>query len=469
MALLGSVLVATPVQALSDTGTGGVFTPASGKVLDTRDGTGGYSTPMAAGSYRTVKVAGVGALPDDGSVGAVTVDVTSVSPSAQGQVFLRPNDATSTTLGVVYAATGSTTNTVTVAVDTDGTIQVAATTAAGLVIELQGYYSANTDGIAPGGFVSVPGKNLVDTRAGTGAPQAQIANGGSLTVQVAGQAGIPSNASGVVATFVAINGTATAGYLTPYAADEAKPARGLNYAASMSTAVSAQIGLSADGEITIANSKTATNLVIDIQGYFTATGKGGAVFTPAAGRLLDTRATGQSIVGQNETRVIRVAGQAGVPVHTAWYREGINPFSAPEVVRHATVRDAEERPRKSRRSAWTVTPTPKPESVRQAFPPRDGSARWGDDASLPDLDGVDHRPAHCGPGGLDRRGGSHRLRAVAAAAGCGRRSRSGRDVPDRAGAARRPTAGTGAPCATGLTPRVADPVFEVVRRRSDGS
>lgn len=314
LALLGSVLVAVPAHALSDTGTGGVFTPAAGKILDTRDGTGGFSTPMPAGSWRTVQIAGRGGLPDDGSVGSVTLDVTTVAPSSQGQAVLRPNLDTPSTLGMIYAGTGSTTNTVTVAVDPDGTIKVATTTGTGLVLELQGYYSANDDGTAPGGFVSVPGKNLVDTRSGVGAPKAAIAAGGSVTVQVGGQAGIPADASGVVANFIAINSTTTPGYLVPFAAGDTKPSRGLNYAASTKTSVTAQIGLSADGKMTITNNKTSVDVAIDIQGYFTATGKGGAVFTPAAGRLLDTRADGQSIVGQNQTRVISAAGQAGIPV-----------------------------------------------------------------------------------------------------------------------------------------------------------
>ncbi|WP_236552414.1 hypothetical protein, partial [Bacillus altitudinis] len=38
IALVGSLLVATPAQALNDSGTGGVFVPASGRILDTAKG-----------------------------------------------------------------------------------------------------------------------------------------------------------------------------------------------------------------------------------------------------------------------------------------------------------------------------------------------------------------------------------------------------------------------------------------------
>lgn len=59
LALVSSLLVAVPAQALNDTGTGGVFTPATGRILDTAKGTGGFNTPMEAGKYRTIKVAGL--------------------------------------------------------------------------------------------------------------------------------------------------------------------------------------------------------------------------------------------------------------------------------------------------------------------------------------------------------------------------------------------------------------------------
>lgn len=60
--VLASLFVATPVSAAS-TGTGGLFVPATARILDTAAGVGGVSTPMPAGAYRTVKVAGVDGPP----------------------------------------------------------------------------------------------------------------------------------------------------------------------------------------------------------------------------------------------------------------------------------------------------------------------------------------------------------------------------------------------------------------------
>lgn len=315
LTLIGSLLAATPAQALNDTGTGGVFISSTGRVLDTAKGTGGFSTPMEAGKYRTIKVAGLAGLPDDGSVGAVSLNATVGASSGYGTLFGRPDANSGRTTMLIYNGVSGeyTSNSATLAVASDGTIQVMTETASRLILDVQGYYTANTDGTAAGGFVPVT-KRLVDTRSGTGAAKAAIAPGKSIDVQITGANGVPDGASAAVVNLIAANSTDADGYLTPYAAGGAKPANSLHYAPSETTSVQAQVPLSADGKMTIANSSTTTNLLVDLQGYFTAAGRGGAVFTPSYGRAYDSRASGNTALAKNETRSIQIAGTAGVPV-----------------------------------------------------------------------------------------------------------------------------------------------------------
>lgn len=315
LALIGSLLVATPAQALNDTGTGGVFVPSTGRILDTAKGTGGFSTPMEAGKYRTIKVAGLAGLPNDGSVGAVSLNATVGGSSGYGTLFGRPDADTGRTTMLIYNGVSGeyTSNTATLAVGADGTIQVMTETSARLILDVQGYYTANTDGTAAGGFVPVT-KRIVVTRSGIGAAKAAIGPGKSIDVQVTGANGIPAGASGAVVNLIAINTNASDGYLTPYATGATKPVNSLHYAPSENTSIQAQVPLSADGKMTIANSVTTVDLIVDVQGYFTAAGKGGAVFTPAYGRAYDSRATGNTALGEQETRSIQIAGTAGVPV-----------------------------------------------------------------------------------------------------------------------------------------------------------
>lgn len=315
LALIGSLFVATPAQALNDTGSGGVFVPATGRILDTQTGTGGYSTPMPSGTYRTIKVAGLAGLPDDGSVGAVSLNATVAGSSGAGTLFGRPDADSGRTTMLIYSGVRGefTSNSATVAVGADGTIQVMTENNARLILDVQGYYTANTDGTAAGGFVPVV-KRLVDTRSGAGAPKAAIAPGKSINVQITGATGIPAGASSVVVNMIAINATDSDGYLTPYATGGSKPQNALHYAPSVTTAAQAQVPLSAEGRITIANGSATANLVVDVQGYFTAVGANGAAFTPSYGRAYDSRAAGNTALAKNETRSIQIAGKAGVPV-----------------------------------------------------------------------------------------------------------------------------------------------------------
>ncbi len=316
LAILGSLLVATPAQALNDTGTGGVFVPATSRFLDTGRNIGGYDTAMPAKGWRTVKVTGVNGVPDDGSVGAISVVATAASITGQGILNGRPDANTSSTMMGIYGGDDkqNTSFSSVLAVSADGTIQVQAETSIRLILDLQGYYTANTDGTAPGGFVPLNGTRIADTRSGLGLPQQTIGSGERVDLQVTGRGGIPKGASGVIINMIAVNRTASTGYLTPYATGDAKPSNSFNYAGSVPTSMQAQVKLSADGKITIYNSSSTTDLVVDNQGYFTAAGTGGAVFTPGAGRAYDTRTSGNTALGKNETRSIQIAGKAGVPV-----------------------------------------------------------------------------------------------------------------------------------------------------------
>lgn len=315
LALVASVLVAPGAQALSDTGDGGVFVPTAGRVLDTANNIG-YSTPMAAGTWRTVKIAGFAGVPTDGSAGAVSVVATVADTPGQGQLTGRPNAQTASTMMTVYAGggLGTTSNSAIIAVDSDGTIQVQTETKARLILDVQGYYTSSKSGTTAGGFVSLPGARIADTRSGQGIPKAQLKSGGTVDLQVSGTAGVPKGASAVVVNFVAINTTSINGFLTPYATGATRPQTSLNYGSgNVPTSVTAQVPLSTDGKMTVYNQSSTADLVIDVQGYFTAGGKAGAMFTPAAGRAYDTRTSGNTMVGNGETRTIQLTGNGGIP------------------------------------------------------------------------------------------------------------------------------------------------------------
>lgn len=293
------------------TGTAGVFVPLTGRLLDTRNGTGGYATPMPANTVRTVAAAGVVGIPASG-VSALALTLTAVGAATVGAVSVAPGDVASPTgTALVFNAGDSVSNTDLVALHADGQLHVVANAVVNLIIDIQGYF---TDGsaAAPGGFVAVDQTRIVDTRSGINVPSAQVASGGAITVTAAGLAGVPSDASTVYVNIAVLGQTAN-GYLRTYAAGAAVPTTGaLGFDDSTQT-MSVAVPLSSDGAFTVlVGAGGPVDLLVDIQGYFTPGDTAGA-FTPAAVHLLDTRAAPVRTIAGNGLLSVPVAGIGGLP------------------------------------------------------------------------------------------------------------------------------------------------------------
>lgn len=174
---------------------------------------------------------------------------------------------------------------------------------------------ATTVGTA-GLFVPAQGR-LVDSRTGTGVSKAPLAPYTPRTVQATGAAGIPADGvSAVLVTMTAVAPT-TAGQMSAGPADGAMTGV-MRYDASPYTSNSAIVMVSDVGQIQIQATTTA-NVMVDVQGYYTAgngvTAAGG--YSPVKQtRTVDTvngvglpkaKLTGGS------TSTIQVTGTAGVP------------------------------------------------------------------------------------------------------------------------------------------------------------
>jgi hypothetical protein len=304
-----------PSIAVADTtvatGTAGLFVPANGRLLDTRNGTGGYATPMPANTVRTVAAAGVAGIPL-GGVSALALTLAVVGAGTVGAISVAPGDvATPTGTALVFNPGDSVSNTDLVALHADGQLHVVSNATVNLIIDVQGYFTAGS-ATAPGGFVPVDQARIVDTRNGTNVPQAMVATGGAVTVTAAGLAGVPSDASAVYVN-IAVLGQTHNGYLRTYAAGGAVPTTGALDFDDTTQAVSTAIPLSADGAFTVlVGAGGPVDLIVDIQGYFTPRDTAGA-FTPAAVHLLDTRVAPVRTIAGNGVLSLPVAGVAGIP------------------------------------------------------------------------------------------------------------------------------------------------------------
>ncbi|WP_371480312.1 PKD domain-containing protein [Kitasatospora sp. NBC_00315] len=173
-----------------------------------------------------------------------------------------------------------------------------------------------TAAYAAAGFTAITPARVLDTRV-PGSRNEQHGAWSSIDVNVRSA---QANGSAAVvpagATAVVINLTATGGSGTGFLA--AGPNRGerpatsnVNYGPGQDVANVVTVPIGADGNVTITNSTGAVGAVADVLGYYRADSPAKyTAVTPA--RLLDTRAAGDSPLGQDRARSLKVTG-AGVP------------------------------------------------------------------------------------------------------------------------------------------------------------
>ena len=167
-----------------------------------------------------------------------------------------------------------------------------------------------------GAYQPLTPTRLLDTRAHGG----PLGPGASRDLQVAGTAEVPVGAT-AVALNVTVTGTTAAGYLTLYPAGESAPlASNLNWSAGETVANLAIVPVGVGGAIVIHNSTGATQVVVDLQGYFApaggSTNSSYVALTPS--RIADTRpgsgeADSGRTLGPRSSLAIQVAGRGGVP------------------------------------------------------------------------------------------------------------------------------------------------------------
>ena len=137
---------------------------------------------------------------------------------------------------------------------------------------------ANNPSGLSGGAAQCDGKHLV-----AGSPA------GTLTVQVSGNDGVPSGATGVVVN-VTVTGPTSNGYLTVWPDGAAQPlASNLNFSAGETIANLVQVELGTNGALDIYNSNGTADVLVDVEGYFTTSAADAYNALAAPARIADTR------------------------------------------------------------------------------------------------------------------------------------------------------------------------------------
>lgn len=291
---------------------GGKYNPiAPSRILDTRSGIGGRSTPIGAGETFYLQVTGRAGVPTS-LVSAVVLNVTITNPTAPSYLTVYPaGTPRPITSNINYVANQTIPNLVTVGIGSGG--QVAFFNAAGttnLLADVQGWVSLPGPSSTAGLYQPLSTRRILDTRDGTGGYFTPFSPQETRVLQIAGVGGVPaSGVSAVVLNVVAANQTA-AGYLIIWPDGSPQPtASSLNFLANQ-TAVNRVIVKVSNGWIDIYNAFGSVNVIADVNGYFGTSGSSEFVpLNPA--RVFDSRQSYPFSPG--ETRTILITDQGGVP------------------------------------------------------------------------------------------------------------------------------------------------------------
>ncbi len=290
----GPPSASSPPATPSDGGTYRPLTPF--RVLDTRDGTGGVPAHrVAGGGIVTLHLAGVDGIPLVG-VSAVALNVTVTGPTGAGYVTAYPSDQPRPLASNLNYVAGQTVpNLVEVAVSATGDVSLyVGGSSTNLVADLEGWVGDSTDSYGGAGLLgALAPTRILDTRNGTGVTKGKLGPGGSITLQVTGNGGVPASHVAAVILNVTVTNPTQAGYLTVYPSDAAsRPlASNLNFVAGQTIANRVIVPLSADGKVTIYNASGTVDVIADVNAWITdSTGTGGLSFVATVpSRLVDTR------------------------------------------------------------------------------------------------------------------------------------------------------------------------------------
>ena len=167
-----------------------------------------------------------------------------------------------------------------------------------------------------GTYVALSPARIADTRAGSGYPNAgqTLGAGGIVNVEISGGT-VPANGvSAAVLNVTVVNPTA-ATFLTVYPEGATRPlVANANVIAGQTSANLVTVEVGTQGGVTVYNHSGSTDLVVDVEGYYTVSPLQSGLYDPVnPSRLLGTSQSGANIGPGGSTPVQVTGGTTGVP------------------------------------------------------------------------------------------------------------------------------------------------------------
>jgi hypothetical protein len=287
------------------------------RILDTRNNTGGFSSPLGPQAQITLAVAGAGGVPSSG-VAAVVMNVTATDTTAASYLSVFPSLLPRPTASNLNWTTGVTVpNLVEVPVGPDGGVTFFnAAGSVNVIADIEGYVgAANETAGVDGLYAPVTPTRVLDTRSGLGGVGHPVGPGPmnviAVSVAQAGQEAVVLN--------VTVTDPTAAGYLTVWPDGTPQPVvSNLNFKAGQTVANRVAVKVGSTGKVDVFNAAGSVNVVADLNGSFTdTTGAAGSKFQGIQPtRILDTRDGTGGIQGQlsaGGSLSLQVTGPNGIP------------------------------------------------------------------------------------------------------------------------------------------------------------
>ncbi len=253
----------------------GAYTPLfPTRIVDTRDGTGGFSAALNPLQTIDVQITGSGPVPAPG-VSAVAFNLTAVDPTGAGHLTAWPTgeaEPNSSNLNFVGESGTATPNLAIVKVSSLGKVSIkngSPTGSVHVIIDVAGWYNDNTVSVTGGSFGPLVPTRILDTR---NPGFVALGPGESREIQVTGVGGaVPLvGAAAVVMNVTAVDPSGF-GHLTLFPSGGTLPiASNLNFRPGQTVPNLVIVRIGNNGKVTINNgSPTGTvHVIFDVAGWF---------------------------------------------------------------------------------------------------------------------------------------------------------------------------------------------------------
>ncbi|HET9654287.1 MAG TPA: hypothetical protein VFP72_02960, partial [Kineosporiaceae bacterium] len=260
--------VVAPRAAAATAPAAGEFVPLTQtRIVDTRIHQG-LSGPVVAGNVYSFQVTGQGGvLSDVGQVAAVVMTITAVNPGADMALEVWAEGTPAPPLTNLIANQGQTVaNSIITKVGSTGKASVlASASSTDFLVDVEGYYTSASAATGAATFVPLTLGRVYDSRTGAG----PLAQGETRTIPVLGHAGVPSSGvSAVVLNVISDHATAPTWFAVWPGGPRPDPSSVLNVNNGYTTAAMVQVGVAADGTVSVYNALGTSDVVVDVEGYY---------------------------------------------------------------------------------------------------------------------------------------------------------------------------------------------------------